>query len=103
MIALWYGIALTVVTAFVIKAAGPLLAGDRALPGPARHALTLLAPVVLMSLVVSLLLGPDAAAPDVPRLGGVTAAAAMWLYRRSLLPSVLVGVVCTATLRALLP
>jgi branched-subunit amino acid transport protein len=98
---LWICIAATAAASFTIKAAGPALLGQRPLPDTLRVVLALLAPVLLFSLVVTHLLGPEWSAFDTTALAGVAAAAVTRLLGLHSLAAVACGVIVSAVLRAL--
>ena len=101
MTTLWICIAATAATSFTIKAAGPVLLGQRPLPDALRVVLALLAPVLLFALVVTHVLGPNWSAFDITAAAGVVAAAITRLVGLHSLAAVACGVVVTALLRAL--
>lgn len=101
MTTLWICIAATAAISFLIKAAGPVLLGQRPLPDALRVVLALLAPVLLFALVVTSLLGPNWDAFDTTAVAGVLAAAATRLLGLHSLTAVACGVIVTALLRAL--
>lgn len=95
----WTTIGLVAAVTFAIKAAGPALLGDRALPPAFSRVVVLLAPALLAALVVT------SAAADGPRLqvgadtAGVAAAGLLLVRGVTVLPAVLVAALVTALLR----
>jgi len=77
-----------------IKAAGPVLLGDRALPGPVQSVVALLAPALLAALVATSTLSTGQELVIDARLAGVGVAAVALLLRA---PVLLVVVLAAAT------
>ena len=101
MTRVWLSIFAVTLANLLLKASGPALLGDRALPPRARAVVGLVAPVLLSALIVVELAGPDWQGIDVPQLVGVGVAGAAWALRAPLLLAVLLAVLATAGLRAL--
>jgi branched-subunit amino acid transport protein len=99
---IWLAIAVAAVVNVVIKAAGPLLVGDRRLPSWAPGVIALLAPALLAALVVVEVFGPRWSALNVPIVGGLAATALAKLLRAPVLLAVVVGVAVTAVLRLII-
>ena len=98
---LWILIGVLAVTTALIKAAGPVLVGGRALPGSATKVIALLPPVLLAALVVtSTFTEGQRLHVDASTAGVAVAGVLIWL-RKPLLLSVLTAVAVTAALRAL--
>jgi branched-subunit amino acid transport protein len=84
------------------KAAGPAILGDRPFP-PAARAVADALPVALLAAMLAVdLLGNRWRDLDCSLLPGLAAALALRSRGRSHLTCIVVGVVCTATIRALL-
>ncbi len=98
---LWILIGVLAVTTALIKAAGPVLVGGRALPERATKVIALLPPVLLAALVVtSTFTEGQRLHLDASTAGVAVAGVLIWL-RKPLLLSVLTAVAVTAALRAL--
>ena len=98
---LWLLIGALALTTAVIKAAGPVLVGGRALPERAAGVVALLPPVLLAALVVTSTFGEGQRLHlDASTAGVAVAGVLIWL-RRPLLLSVLAAVAVTAAIRAL--
>ena len=98
---LWILIGVLAVTTALVKAAGPVLVGGRALPQTATKVIALLPPVLLAALVVtSTFTEGQRLHLDASTVGVAVAGVLIWL-RKPLLLSVLTAVAVTATLRAL--
>ena len=87
------------VVTVVFKAAGPLLLGQRSLPGPVADVVALLAPVLLAALVVTQTVGGDNRLVLDARLAGVGAGAAAIAVRAPLPAVVVAAAVTTALVR----
>jgi branched-subunit amino acid transport protein len=98
---LWLLIAALAVTTAVIKAAGPVVVGGRALPGRAAGVITLLPPVLLAALVVTSVFADGQRLHLDASTAGVAVAGVLIWQRRPLLLSVLTAVAVTAAIRAL--
>ncbi len=98
---LWLSIFAVTVANWALKAAGPLVLGDRALPSAARRVVSLMAPVLLSGLIVVELAGPEWSGLDWPQLIGVAVAGLAWSVRAPMLAAVLVGALVTAVIRML--
>ena len=98
---LWLLIAALAVTTALIKAAGPVLIGGRALPVRAAKVIALLPPVLLAALVVTSTFTEGQRLQVDASTAGVAVAAVMIWRRMPLLLSVLTAVAVTATIRAL--
>ena len=98
---LWLLVGALALTTAVIKAAGPVLVGGRALPGRAAGVIALLPPVLLAALVVTSTFSEGQRLHlDASTAGVAVAGVLIWL-RRPLLLSVLTAVAVTAAIRAL--
>lgn len=84
-----------------LKGAGPVLLGERELPGALRAALSLIGPVMLGALVAVNTFGDGRALVLDERAAGVAAAALALALRAPLVVVVLLAAVVTAGLRAL--
>lgn len=96
----WLILGLAALTA-LIKAAGPVLLGGRALPAPVTRVIVLMAPTLLSALVVTSVLASGRSWSVGAHTVGVAVAAVMLWRRCSLVLSVVVAVLVTAGLRAL--
>ncbi|MAY98114.1 AzlD domain-containing protein [Nocardioides sp. REDSEA-S30_B4] len=96
----WLILGLAALTA-LIKAAGPVLLGGRALPPPVTRVIVLMAPTLLSALVVTSVLAAGRSWSVGAHTVGVAVAALMLWRRCPLVLSVLVAVLVTAGLRAL--
>jgi hypothetical protein len=77
MLTIWICVALTAVASFAIKAAGPVILGNRPLPPRAGGVMALLPPALLAGLVISDILGANWSSANGPlALGVLTAAVA---------------------------
>lgn len=98
----WLTIAVLAVTAFLIRASGPLIVGERELPSRFIGVIDLLAPALLTALITVELLGGDQRIEVSAAIAGVAAAGAVLLWRRSaLITAIIVAATVTALLRAL--
>ncbi|MDQ3476055.1 MAG: AzlD domain-containing protein [Actinomycetota bacterium] len=98
---LWWAIGALAVINFVIKAAGPALLGDRALPPKLALVVHSLAPALLASLLMVQLLGQGWNAFDWKLLPGLAVIGLLWLLRRSQIVCIVSGVLVTIAIRAL--
>lgn len=98
---LWYLIAALALTTALIKAAGPVLLGGRALPPRATGVVALLPAVLLAALVTTSIFSEGQRLHVDASAAGVAVAAVMIWRRLPLLLTVLTAVAVTATLRAL--
>lgn len=96
---LWTGILLVALVSFTIKAAGPVLLGDRQLPPRAAGVIALFAPALLAGLVVTDFAGPGWTEADWTIAAGLSVAAIAYLCRAPVLVSVALAVLTTALLR----
>lgn len=99
---LWYAIGALAVINFVIKAAGPALLGDRALPPRLAVVINSLAPALLAGLLTVQVLGEKWSGFDWTLLPGLAVIGLLWLFRRSQIVCIVAGVLVTVVLRALL-
>ena len=97
---LWLSVLAVTLANWLLKAAGPLVLGDRPLPPVARRVVSLMAPVLLSGLIVVALVGEDWAGLDWPQITGVAVAGLAWAARAPMLAAVLLGALVTATIRA---
>jgi uncharacterized membrane protein len=97
----WLTIGLVALASFTLKAAGPLVLGDRQLGPRATRVVALLAPALLTALVLvdTVASGPRRVVDA--RLAGVAAAGVAMLLRAPLLVSLGVAVATTALVRLL--
>lgn len=98
----WTVIGLLVIATAVIKAAGPVALGGRALPPAAAGIIALLAPALLAALVVVELFSHESALQVDERAIGLAGAAGVLALGRGLVPAVLAAAAVTAAARALL-
>jgi branched-subunit amino acid transport protein len=101
MSTLWTTILVVAAVSIAIKAAGPALLGDRDLPPWTSGVIAALAPALLTGLIVTDVAGPGWSTFDWRLCAGLTAAGGAHLLRAPLLPSIALGVLVTAGLRAL--
>lgn len=99
---LWATMLIVAAVSVGIKAAGPALLGDRALPPWASRVIAALAPALLTGLVLTDVAGPGWSAFDWRLCAGLGAAGGAYLLRTPLLLAIALGVVVTAGLRVLL-
>lgn len=83
----------------LLKAAGPMLLGRRALPATAQRMLSLLAPALLSALILVQVLGGDEGIVVDERLLGVTAAIVAAAFRAPIWGTVGVAALATALAR----
>jgi uncharacterized membrane protein len=101
MTRVWLTIGLVALASFTLKAAGPLILGDRQLGPRATRVVALLAPALLTALVlVDTVTSRQRLVVDA-RLAGVAAAGIAMLLRAPLLVSLGVAVATAALLRLL--
>ena len=101
MTEVWLTIGLVALASFTLKAAGPLVLGDRQLGPRATRVVALLAPALLTALVlVDTVTSGQRLVVDA-RLAGVAAAGVAMLLRAPLLVSLGVAVATTALVRLL--
>ena len=97
----WVVVLALALATMLIRASGPLLLGDRALPQSLRGVVALLAPALLAALVITETLSDaDGLALD-ERTAGVAAAGLALVWRDSALLAMAVAVLVTAGARAL--
>lgn len=89
------------IVTFAIKAAGPVLAGGRELPGAVQEVLALFAPALLAALVVVSALADGKHITADAETAGVVASGLVYWRTRSIVGCVLVAAALTAALRAL--
>jgi uncharacterized membrane protein len=99
--AVWLTIALVAVASATLKAAGPLLLGDRRLGPRATAVIALLAPALLTALVLVDTVTAGRRLVVDARLAGVAAAGVALLLRAPVLLVLAVAVATTALLRLL--
>jgi branched-subunit amino acid transport protein len=100
MTAAWTAVLVVGVATIAIKAAGPILAGDRQLPTGVSRVLDLLAPALLAALVATQAFASDESLVLDERGAGLLAGAAAVLLKAPLLVVILVAAVTAAGLRA---
>ena len=101
MNAAWTAVLVVGLATVAIKAAGPVLAGERELPERGSRILDLLAPALLAALVATQAFGDDESLVLDERGAGLLAAGVAILLRAPLLVVILVAAVTAAGLRAL--
>jgi uncharacterized membrane protein len=97
----WLTIGLVALASFTLKAAGPLVLGDRQLGPRATRDVALLAPALLTALVLVDTVASGQRLVVDARLAGVAAAGVAMLLRAPLLVSLGVAVATTALVRLL--
>ena len=97
----WLAVVLVGAVTVALKAAGPVLLGDRELPARVRALVGLLAPALLAALVVTNTLASGRHVVVDARLAGVAAAAVSLRLRAPILVAVAVAAAVTAAIRAL--
>lgn len=100
MIALWATILTVALANAAIKAAGPLLVGDRELPPRANAVIALLASALLAALVVTETLGGEGRFAFDAKVMGLAVAALALLLRAPVLAVVALAAFATAVTRA---
>ncbi len=101
MTAAWTAVLVVGVATIAIKAAGPVLAGDRQLPAGVSRVLDLLAPALLAALVATQAFASDESLVIDERGAGLLAAVVAILLKAPLLVVILVAAATAAGLRAL--
>jgi branched-subunit amino acid transport protein len=101
MTEVWIAVAAIGLATIALKAAGPVLAGGRALPGPLAAVVPLLAPALLAALVATQTFGDERSLVIDERAAGLAAAAVSVALRAPVLVTVGVAAGVTAALRAL--
>jgi len=101
MTAAWTAVLVVGLATIAIKAAGPVLAGERELPLGASRVLNLLAPALLAALVATQAFASDESLVLDERGAGLLAGAVAILLRAPLLVVVLVAAATAAGLRAM--
>ena len=101
MSAAWTAVLLVGVATIALKAAGPVLAGDRQLPSTTARVVDLLAPALLAALVATQAFASEEALVLDERGVGLMAGAVALLLRAPLLVVIVVAAVTAAGLRAL--
>lgn len=101
MSGVWLLVAVVGAVTIVLKAAGPVILGGRALPARVGGVVEVLAPAVLAALVVTQAVGGDRELVLDERLAGLAAAAVAILLRAPTLLVIAVAAAVTAGLRAL--
>jgi branched-subunit amino acid transport protein len=99
--AAWTAVLVVGVATIAIKAAGPVLAGDRQLPTGASRVLDLLAPALLAALVATQAFASDESLVIDERGAGLLAGVVAILLKAPLLVVILVAAATAAGLRAL--
>jgi branched chain amino acid efflux pump len=97
----WLAVLIVGAATVALKAAGPVLLGDRELPVRMRALVGLLAPALLAALVVTNTLASGRHVVVDARLAGVSAAAVSLRLRAPILLAVAIAAVVTAAIRAL--
>jgi hypothetical protein len=101
MTEVWIAVAAIGVATIALKAAGPVLAGGRALPGRLATVVPLLAPALLAALVATQTFGDGRHLVIDERAAGLGAAAVAVALKAPVLVTVGVAAGVTAALRAL--
>jgi branched-subunit amino acid transport protein len=101
MTEVWIAVAAIGLATIAIKAAGPVLAGGRALPPPLAGVVPLLAPALLAALVATNTFGDGRHLVVDERAAGLAAASVPVLLKAPVLVTVAVAAATTAALRAL--
>src|SRR5829696_2289744 len=101
MTAAWTAVLVVGLATIAIKAAGPVLAGERELPLGASRVLNLLAPALLAALVATQAFASDESLVLDERAAGLFAGGAAILLRAPLLVVVLVAAATAGGLRAI--
>ena len=97
----WIVIGALAVTTAMVRAAGPVLMGERDLHPRLAGVVDLLAPALLTALIVVEVFGAGDEIEVDASLAGVAAAGGVLLWRRdALLPAIVLAAVVTAALRA---
>jgi branched-subunit amino acid transport protein len=99
--AAWTAVLVVGVATMAIKAAGPVLAGDRQLPTGVSRVLDLLAPALLAALVATQAFASDESLVIDERGAGLLAGVVAILLKAPLLVVILVAAATAAGLRAL--
>jgi branched-subunit amino acid transport protein len=97
----WIAVGAIAIATIALKAAGPMLAGGRALPQPLARVVPLLAPTLLAALVATQTFGGGRQLVLDERAAGLAAAAIPVAMRAPVLVTVAVAAGVTAALRAL--
>jgi len=97
----WLAVVLVGAATVALKAAGPVLLGDRTLPARVRSVAGLLAPALLAALVVTQTFASGRHVVVDARVAGVAAAAVALRLRAPILVAVVLAAGVTAGLRAL--
>lgn len=98
---LWATMLVVAAVSIGMKAAGPALLGDRALPPWTSGVIAALAPALLTGLVLTDVAGPGWSTFDWRLCAGLGTAGGAYLLRAPILLAIALGVVVTAGLRAL--
>ena len=101
MTEVWITIAGLTAATVAIKAAGPLLVGDRELPASAYAVISLLAPALLTALILTDTFGREQDLTVDARAAGLACAGVAVALRAPLLLTVLVAAVGAAAVRAI--
>lgn len=101
MTAAWTTVAALSAGTLAIKAAGPVVLGDRALPAPLMRVVALLAPSLIAALVVVQAFTTQGRLVLDARVAGLAAAGVAIALRRSIMVVVLVAAAATAVARSL--
>lgn len=101
MSAVWLVVLLVGAATVLLKAAGPVFLGGRALPPRVTGVVVLLAPALLAALVVTQALGGERRLVLDERLVGIAAAALALSARAPILAVVVTAAAVTAAVRAL--
>jgi branched chain amino acid efflux pump len=97
----WLAVLVVGAATVALKAAGPVLLGDRELPARMRALVGLLAPALLAGLVVTNTLASGRHVVVDARLAGVAAAAVSLRLRAPILLAVMIAAAVAAAIRAL--
>jgi uncharacterized membrane protein len=99
----WLIVAAVAAGTMAIKAAGPVLLGSRALPGPVQAVVALLAPALLAALVATSTVSTGQQLTLDARVAGVAVAAVALLLRAPVLLVVVLAAATAAVVRLLVP
>jgi len=97
----WLAVVLVGIATVALKAAGPVVLGERELPARVRSVVGLLAPALLAALVVTQTFGSGRHVVVDARVAGVATAAVALRLRAPILAAVVLAAGVTAALRAL--
>jgi uncharacterized membrane protein len=99
--AVWISIGVLAAANFAMKAAGPVLIGDRELPETVVNVIALLAPAILAALVLVGAFSDGRSLTVDAQAAGVAASGAAFLLRVPMLAAIALGAITAALLRLL--